>query len=181
MKFGNRNNFSIDVAVDDVPEMPNGMWGRLRLWVKEIPIGNFDEPMCGLATTHMGFSRLLKNKGILWRDEFAELSPTELWNLLDGTLYGYHMDAKVHHMKYDYNSEYSKFDIITGWGEMFDQDPRSKGFIFEHPSGVVRILTPDAARKSVETYNVNKIEFYKCVSEFCEWFRKLEDAKWENA
>ncbi len=66
----------------------------MRIWCEGCEIGDFEDPFCGLYTSYMGFHALRDRLSSLWLDEFEGLSDQELWNLLDGALYGYHATSR---------------------------------------------------------------------------------------
>jgi hypothetical protein len=127
---------------EDYLKAPSTVWGRLRLWCMGFPLGDIDEPHCGLGALR-GLEDISKNTEPLWLDEFDGLTDYELFELLDYKIYGVvcneikdddRTDAEV---KLDAR-KYDKFDFLTNWGEMFDHT--GKCFIFKIANNKLKIL-----------------------------------------
>jgi hypothetical protein len=144
MLFGTTETFAIEAMTEPELVAPSAVWGRLQIWCEGCPIGDYTDPYCGLYSSYCGFKEIVSELSTLWREEFNGLSDMDLWNLLDGLLYGYHGDVELE----DDNRSlekcqcdarvYSRFDFLTNWGEQFDRG--GKSFIFYAPEGEVRIL-----------------------------------------
>jgi len=79
------------------PELvaPSHPWGRLCVWIAGTQIGDFDDPYCGLSPCDGGFQEKCEELNELWENKFIEFSDIEIWNFLDGLLYGYHGNIEL--------------------------------------------------------------------------------------
>jgi len=179
MIFGNKENFAIEAMIEPRLNPPSYVWGRLRIWILNIPIGNYDDPYCALYPSYSGFKEVSIELDSLWLDDFYTLSDSEIWNLLDGSIYGYHGKEeidydKLYGDKVDYSAMYGKFNFLTNWGEMFDQDPRGKAFLFKEPGEKIKVLTHAGLNDTVESFYCNEFSFRSAVNEFCAWYDDQE-------
>ena len=70
--FGDRAGFAIEAMVEPLLPVPSAVWGRMRIWCENTPIGNIDETCCALYPSYMCFGDLLTNLPHLWRSEFED-------------------------------------------------------------------------------------------------------------
>lgn len=163
MIFGNVSTFAIEAMSEPDLQPPSAVWGRLRVWCENQAIGNYTESYSALYGSYNGLKTLKENLNNLWLDEFANLSNQELWNLLDGALYGYHGEIELHDIQ-----RYNRFNFLTNWGEQFDNC--GKSFIFCTPSKTVRILNrllPEARGIALEATQTNVV---LAINGFMTWF-----------
>jgi hypothetical protein len=106
--------------------------------------------------------------------EFNGLSDKDLWDLLDGALFGYHGDVELHdsrtidECRADW-VRYGKFSFLTNWGEQFDKN--GKSFIVCSPDGVVRILNRSIGNSSDFSSEVPLAEAIAVIQKFLDWFQ----------
>ncbi|NGZ84922.1 hypothetical protein [Duganella aceris] len=141
MLFGSIDSFAIESMTEPNLRAPSQVWGRMRIWCEGTEIGDYSDEHCGLFDAYAGFREL---RGLLawnWMSEFNGLSDKDLWDFLDGALFGYHGDVELHdsrtidECRADW-VRYGKFSFLTNWGEQFDKN--GKSFIVCSPDGVVR-------------------------------------------
>lgn len=108
MIFGDKADFAIEAMIELGLEPPSSIWGRLRIWVQGNSIGDFNDPHCGLYPSYENFKKTADVLSSLWSNDFLKLTDIELWNLLDGSMYGYHGTEEI-----DYDSLYG--DEIDYW------------------------------------------------------------------
>jgi hypothetical protein len=174
MIFGNRNDFAIEAMVEPDLAPPSRPWGRLCVWVAGHRIGNYDEPHCGLGGPCAHFKETCGELNDLWDDEFANMADVELWNFLDGLLYGYHgnveLDDDLRSMDeiLQDSSRYSKFNFLTNWGEMFDRG--GKSFILKQPGGMLKVLNFDYEKNSANAYVCSEFSFRLAIKDFAAWY-----------
>jgi len=146
MIFGSTETFAIEAMTEEGLALPSTVWGRMRVWCQGISIGDFSNKNCGLPYSH--FLDLEETLSSLWLPKFEGMFALNLWNHLDGLIYGYHGDVELddartsEEIRSDY-LRYAKFNFLTNWGEMFDRG--GKSFIFCTPTGEVRVLNRVAA------------------------------------
>jgi hypothetical protein len=178
MIFGNKTEFAIEAIVEPNLKVPSSIWGRLCIWISNVSIGDIEEFHCGLGAVHELFISKCTELNQLWSDDFMNLSDREIWNLLDGMLYGYHGNIEIEDKRSleQSNSDaelYSKYDFLTNWGEMFDRD--GKSFLLKLPSGALKVLNYDYHNDEVKTYFCSEFEFRRAVKEFSSWFITQEN------
>lgn len=174
MIFGNTNDFAIEAMVEPDLLPPSRPWGRLCVWVAGHQIGDYEDPHCGLGGPCAHFNETCEELNDLWEDEFANMTDAELWNFLDGLLYGYHGnvelddDQKSMEEILQDSSRYWKFNFLTNWGEMFDRG--GKSFILKQPDGMLKVLNFDYGKNLVNSYVCSEISFRLAVRGFAAWY-----------
>ncbi len=173
MLFGNKNDFANEAMVEPDLVPPSSPWGRLCVWVASNRIGNYEDPYCGLHPCCAGFVEACENLNALWEDEFASMSDLEIWNFLDGILYGYHGHVELDdqrsldEIRRD-AARYSKFNFLTNWGEMFDGG--GKSFLLRQPHGTLKILNYDYDRNVVNSYVCSEFSFRRATKGLVDWY-----------
>lgn len=173
MLFGSKETFGIEVMVEPHLVRPSNVWGRMQVWCQGISIGDYTEEHCGLYDSYSEFKSLRKLLPDLWRIEFENLENTDLWNLLDAHLYGYHGDLDledtrtVEECRSDWD-KYGAFNFLTNWGEQFDRD--GKSFIFCRPSNIVQILNRSLQIEKKMALYANLSDVDKAIGQFIIWF-----------
>lgn len=175
--FGDPDDFAIEAGVEPGLTPPSQVWGRSCVWCRGNALGDIADHNCGLGGTFQGFQRLAEHIDELWDDALAGLDDQEMWNFLDGLLYGYHGDVAIDddrsleqiHADCD---RYGKFNFLTNWDEQFDG---YKSFILCPPgSGIVRILSRAFPCEVGLGVNVSKTGFLGAVQAFIGWFKEQE-------
>jgi len=185
MIFGSKSDFAIEAMVEPELAPPSHPWGRLCIWVDGKKIGDFDDPHCGLYPCYENFQEKCEELNELWENSFIEFSDIEIWNFLDGLLYGHHGnveldDEKTLEQARIDSDTYSKYDFLTNWGEMFDRD--GKSFILKLPEGRIKVLNYDYQKEIVNCYFCTEMGFRRASKEFASWYSKqLEVLEGENA
>ena len=172
MIFGNKTTFAIEAMIAPDLKPPSAPLGRMCIWCEDISIGDINEEHCGLEAIEI-FSSLIPKIDSLWLAEFEGKTDLELWDFLDGILYGYHGDVEIddqrtiEQMSND-ASKYSRFSFLTNWGEQFDKD--GKSFIFHHPEGKIKILNKDLENWNGMSLSTSKEAFCYAIREAASWF-----------
>jgi hypothetical protein len=133
MIFGSTDDFAIEAMVEPGLKPPSAVWGRMRVWVQGVSIGDFDREHCTLGAAESRFRRLLEELDSLWLEEFSTLSGLELMNKLDTALYGFPVEDETIDP-----APFRKFNFLTNWCESFDRG--GKSFIFCKPDGSAFVL-----------------------------------------
>jgi hypothetical protein len=172
MLFGSKATFAIEAMIEPHLRPPGALWGRMCIWCDGVSIGDINEEHCGLVAFY-NLASLAATIDDLWLQEFNELNDLDLWNYLDGILYGYHGDIQIDdnrtlaQVTAD-SSKYSRFNFLTNWGEMFDQD--GKSFIFHHPEGKIKILNRHLPASKSISVSTSKEAFVLAISDAFSWF-----------
>ena len=156
---------------------PSTPWGRMCLWVENHAIGDFDEPHCGLDSALSGLDEACKELSTLWCDEFNGLSCRQIWNYLDGRLYGFHGNEEIiydelyeDNLSNNFDACY-KFNFLTNWGEMFDRN--GKSFLLNPPGTTnLKILNFFSKTNEVKPFVCSETGFRKAVKDFSIWYEK---------
>lgn len=172
--FGNKSTFAIETMIEPQLQPPSSPWGRMCIWCEGVSIGDINEEHCGLEVIEI-LSSLCTQLDDLWLDEFEGLTDLELWNLLDGLLFGYHGDVEINDERsleqIESDSEkYSKFNFLTNWGEQFDRG--GKSFVFHHPKGRIKILNRNLPVEKGITLETSTESFLNAIGEAASWFEK---------
>jgi hypothetical protein len=174
MLFGSRDSFAIESMTEPHLRAPSQVWGRMRIWCRGTEIGDYSDEHCGLFDAYVGFKELRERLAWNWMPEFSGLSDTDLWDFLDGTLFGYHGDVElldsrtVDECKTDW-ARYGKFSFLTNWGEQFEKN--GKSFIVCRPDGDVRILNRSFGNSSDFSLEVPLAEAIEVIQKFIDWFQ----------
>ena len=173
MLFGTIDTFAIEAHCEAELVAPSAVWGRMRIWCQGCSIGDFEESHCALFPAYCGFKALDKCLPSLWRRDFEGLSDLELWNHLDGLLYGFHGDVEIadgrtyEECRRD-RDEFGKFDFLTNWGEQFDYG--GKSFIVCTPDGYVRILNRSLPSERGIALSSTTGQVTESIREYLSWF-----------
>lgn len=173
MFFGSKKSFAIEAMSEPELRAPSQVWGRMRIWCGETEIGDYADEHCGLYDAYAGFRELGDVLAENWLSEFDGLSDHELWNLLDGALYGYQGDIEiedsrtVEQCRADWD-RYGRFDFLTNWGEQFDRN--GKSFIVCRPDKVVRVLNRSLGDSINFSAAAPLDEVVGTIKEFLAWF-----------
>src|SRR5689334_8739342 len=95
MLFGDPNDFAIESGVEPDLPRPSPVWGHMCVWCRGVALGDITNTHCGLYVAFRRFGTLLENLDDLWDESFEGLDDQATWNLLDGLLYGYHLDVEI--------------------------------------------------------------------------------------
>lgn len=173
MIFGEKTDFAIEAMIEPDLVPPSLPWGRLCIWVAGTQLGDFEDQHCSLYLCYKNFQEKCGQWDQLWLENFRHFSDIEIWNFLDGLLYGYHGNMALNdnrslaEITQDCET-YSKFGFLTNWGEMFDDG--GKSFIVRPPDERIKILNYDYERERVNTYLCSETSFSKAATEFAAWY-----------
>jgi hypothetical protein len=174
MIFGDPTSFAIEAIVENELSAPSAVWGRMRIWCQGETIGDFNEPYCGLYPAYIGFKDLQITLPTLSWTGIEKMTNTEIWNFLDGLLYGYHGDKEIQdnrpleQMQKD-TDIYGKFNFLTNWGEQFDFG--GKSFIFCRNDHEVTILNRSLPTKYNMALITTNQSLNSAISSFLSWFQ----------
>ena len=162
MQVGDPSTFAIECVHEPIPNGNAWVFGRMRIWLCGLQVGDFDEPACMLNVTAGHLQSVLERLSDLEEPAFVRLSDAELFRLLDEALYI--DDDRTSDQVVTDAHRYWKFDFLTNGGESFD---RSKSFI-SLCEGSVRILFEEPPRGIVSA-RVAPSEFAGTVEAFLRW------------
>jgi len=164
--FGNPADFAIEAEADVLPDAPRGaVWGHIRIWCRDNSVGDFDELHSGLSDAHLSLMEMASDLTQLDNPTLADLPDQEVWNLVNGSLYG---DDRRTPRQTERDSEtWWRFNFLTHWGEPFD---RYSGVIFRRTPDHIRILIRGAG-DAVTGFSVTTFGFRRAVLAFDEWCR----------
>jgi len=118
MLLGNPDDFAIEVMVEPDLKAPSPVWGRMRVWIGETSLGDFNNPYCALLPPYHRFKSYVEHCDSLWADEFDGLTLEEIYDTVFDAIYGNHQHTLAQ-IKDD-SQRFSRFDFLTTWGESFD-------------------------------------------------------------
>jgi hypothetical protein len=173
MIFGDPSDFAIEAMIESDLTVPSAVWGRMRIWCQEETIGDYNEPFCALYPAYLGFNDLQQTISTLRWNGIEEMTNAEIWNFLDGLLYGYQGDVEIQddrpleQMQKD-ATEYGKFNFLTNWGEQFDQG--GKSFIVCKDGRKITILNRSLPAKYDIAVITSKLALNNAISLFLSWF-----------
>lgn len=175
MLFGTKEHFAIEAMSETALRRPSAVWGRMQVWCQGVSIGDYSDEHCGLYGSYVGFKELGGRLPRLWREEFSGLSDTELWNLLDGRLYGFHGELELDDRRTLEQCQadartYGIFNFLTNWGEQFDRG--GKSFIVCTPAQQVRVLNRCLPPGHGIALGASLFLVCSAIAEFLEWFEK---------
>jgi len=171
MLLGSREEFGIELFLEEDLTPPSAMWGRMRVWVEDHSFGDFDNPHCALYPAYDKFSDLIKNIDELYESDFINLDPDECYRRVDESIYGKYVDDELVDSEFEqYSDKYTKHDFLTNWGEMFDLT--IKPFIFRQEKDHMIVFQPDPWSGKVKTYRCSVEVFLKVVRQFKSWFEE---------
>ncbi len=176
MIFGDPQDFAIEAGGEPGLAPPAAVWGFMRVWCGGVPLGDIEERGCALYPSSVEFAWLSDHIDGLWDESLTGLDDKAAWDLLDGSLYGYHGDVEVEdqrtldEMRRGWD-RYSKFNFLTNWGESFDG---YKSFIMSPPNGKLRILSRRLPAYLGLSVQVSRSSFQEACRRFIHWFLSEE-------
>jgi hypothetical protein len=176
--FGDRADFAIEAGVEPDLHTDATVWGHMCVWCRDVPLGKLEERYCGLYPAYSEFAWLADNLGSLWADELSGLDDMDVWNLLDGLLYGYHGDVELSdartlaELRRD-AVRWGRFNFLTNWGEQFDG---YKSFLLCPPGDSARVLSRRLPAHMGRGVSVSRRGVTAAASEFARWF-EVESAR----
>jgi hypothetical protein len=175
MIFGNTSEFAIEAVIESGIKAPSAVWGRMRVWCQGQTIGDFNEPFCALYPAYVGFRDLLITLPTLSWTGIESMTNGDIWNFLDGLLYGYHGDIQIQddraleRMREDADI-YGKFNFLTNWGEQFDRG--GKSFIYYADGDKVTILNRSHSLEHGLALFTTRQSLTLSISLFLVWFEE---------
>ncbi len=175
MLFGSTDSFAIEAMIEPKLLQPSAVWGRMRVWFEGRPFGDYSEEHCALYPAYASFKELDEKLDTLWHPSFDGLTDAEIYDLLDGLLFGWNgtvelddnrslaqcqADAKI----------FGRFSFLTNWGEQFDQS--GKSFIICPSNGVAKLLNRSAPEGAVEALVVSSTDIHYSIGEFGCWYEQ---------
>jgi hypothetical protein len=179
MLFGQKSSFAIEAMIEPHLQAPSTAWGRMCIWCDEVSIGNINEEHCDLGPSFESLANLAITIDHLWLDEFNGMTDLELWNFLDGKLYGYHGEIEIEdprtieEMHFD-ALQFGKFGFLTNWGEQFDRG--GKSFLFHHPTGRIKILNRHLPPQKGLSLSAPIESFREAIIEANAWYQEQKDS-----
>lgn len=92
MIFGSPISIAVEAALElgdeYSPVMGRNIVGRVRLFLQDRKIGDFDEPCCVLATVSSHLTEICSKASDLWHPALAEIGAKAQFEVLDSAIYG---------------------------------------------------------------------------------------------
>ena len=180
MLFGDFKEFAIEAVVEPELKPPCLTWGRMCIWVKGRAIGDLSREYCLLGPSYKNLNEKVEALNSLWLEGFAHLSVEDIWNLLDGALYGWRGNRPLEPDEMPSEiilvgdeqipiGRLFHFEFLTHWGEMFDH--KSKAFLLKQPGKELSILHFNSEFNAVDAFEVSELRFRQAVRDFSTWYR----------
>jgi hypothetical protein len=174
--FGDPADFAIEAGVEPDLTPPSPVWGHMRVWCGGIPLGDIDDRHCGLYLPYLNFRSRARSLDELWDENLTGLSDREIWNFLDGRLYGFHGDVEIEDDRTldEVDADmvrYGKFNFLTNWGEQFDG---YKSFLLCPPGKPLRVLCRRLPERIGLGLDVSRAGFTAASRAFVRWFEEQE-------
>jgi hypothetical protein len=116
MKFGDPASFEVEAIIQPVERFVG--FGRIRILVGDLELGDFSVERCSLHHPIEDLERLTNSALSQWDPSFEGLTENQIFKLLDGALF---TDAGQSDDQVARDSErYSRFSILTNTSEHFD-------------------------------------------------------------
>jgi hypothetical protein len=178
MLFGAIDSFAIEAFTEPDQVASSGVWGRMRIWCQGYAMGDISDPYCSLFGSYQGFANLEHFLPTLWRPQFERLSDQDIFNFLDGRLYGCHDNVVLEDDEDDRTSaecsqdwnEFGDFNFLNNWGEQFDR--AGKSFVLCTPNGRVRVLHWLKPSNRVIALEARLDEVLGAIRSFLAWFER---------
>jgi hypothetical protein len=162
MQFGDPLTFAIECVHEPIANENRWVFGRMRLWLHGLEVGDYDEAACMLNVTAGHLQGALERLPGLDEPAFSLMSDVQVFHLLDAALYADDQKA-TDHVAAD-ALRYRKFDFLTAGGESFN---REKSFIWLC-EGEVCIVSEEPTRGIVRG-RVAASDFTHTVAAFLAW------------
>lgn len=171
MLFGRKEEFAIEAMVEPGLTAPSSVWGRMRIWCKGFPLGDFDNPHCGLPDDDL---QVLGAKvQDLWHPSFEGLDDAGLFHHLDRLLFGcrngepFPDSRSLEECRADAHA-FIRFGFLTNWGEMFDST--GKCFVVCSDGHRVKVLHQPESTTGCITFEFSVESIKTTCAQFGTWF-----------
>ncbi len=173
--FGDPSDFAIEAMLEANPvcgpEGAKSLLGRFRVWICQTPIGDIEEPSCYFYSFHGLMVQMRDELESLWDPAFDDLTPEQIYDLLDEVYYGAHRGELLSDDAVDTSvvPEAHRFAFLTNWSEVFDG---WKAFLVcpPGPTAICVVSGDDAMR--VDTLRFPSASFAHAVLAFDKWLRR---------
>jgi hypothetical protein len=169
MIIGDPSDFAIEAMVEPDLYPPSSVWGRMCVWCGSHMLGDITNPHCALYSAYTEFRFLRTHHDDLWDKAFGTLDDTEIYNLLDQTIYG--DDARTNAQIRAASDRFGRYNFLTNWGEQFDG---WKAFLIRRSESVMQVLysanhsSPVSTHCSIQGLTV-------AIDGFLNWFHAESD------
>jgi hypothetical protein len=171
MLFGLKEAFAIEAMVEPDLVPPSTVWGRMRIWCMGTSFGDYDGSHCGLPAEHL--QELSAEVQDLWHASLDGLSDTEIFQRLDGLLFGYRDGAPLHDTRSldDCHSDahtYSRFSFLTNWEEMFNST--AKCFVVCPDRKTVKVIQQASPAAACKAFTFSATALQDACTQFGLWY-----------
>ncbi len=118
MLIGDPTDFAIEVMSEPHLVAPSAVWGRMRIHVGDLKLGDFSDAHCALDPSYRHFESLTCDHVPLWDNSFNGLTLEQIHDLVRHAIYG-DDDRTISAVRNDAR-RYGRYDFLTNWGEQFD-------------------------------------------------------------
>lgn len=165
MIFGSPTSIALEAALEIEgeysPVLGRNLVGRVRLFLQDRKIGDFDDPCCVLGTVSSHLTEICSRAAVMWHPALAEVGPKAQFEILDSAVYG-----NTDHFEAEPN-----FTFLTNVSEAFDP---IKAFILHPPGEDFHILIRMEPRMEIESFKIAVREMASVASEFAAWIGEQE-------
>ena len=173
MLFGDKTDFAIEAMVEPELTPPSAVWGRMRVWCQDAPLGDFDDPFCALYPAYLDFWRLSQRIDRLWTAELQDFTDEEIFYFLDRLMWGDGLESLLTKEKFktllENPIEWGLCNFLTDWGEQFDG---TKAFILNPPGDSLRILCRELPPERGIGVSVSRKGFLAAAAAFDQWYEE---------
>jgi hypothetical protein len=161
MKFGNPKNIEVEVIIQPIQGFIG--FGRIRVSVGNLELGDFSVERCSLHHPIEDLERLMNDASSQWDPSFEGMTENQIFKLLDGALF---IDSGQSDDQVAADSErYSRFSTLTNTSEHFD------GFkVFSYCKSSTIHFVARLPSNDIKTSSCDLASFKQAVSELRSWF-----------
>jgi hypothetical protein len=177
MLFGDKEAFAIEAMVESGLTPPSTVWGRMRIWCNNLPLGDYSNANCGLPAAHL--QELCAEVQHLWHPSFDGLEDSDLFHHLDVLLFGCPTESpsvETHSPEECTTGAetLARFSFLTNWGEMFDTT--GKCFVVCQDGKTVKIIHQPASAADCITFQFSTEAIQTACTQFGLWYSEQSTA-----
>ena len=184
MLFGDPRVFGIEAVLEPGPEFGpvdnNLIAGRIRIWMSDVAVGNFEEPLCYFRGIEAHLAETAVALEGYWDTTFDGLEPDAIFDRLDYLTFAAHRHQcldllpnwdEVAYLSATRSFGNKDFSFLTNVSEAFDG---WKVFLTRPPGDELLAIVLPESSDIILSFHFPVYAFRQAVWNFSDWVREQE-------
>lgn len=164
MIFGNKKQFAIECILEEGIKNLESIFGYIVIWIKDEKLGQSDL-LVDLKIPSLSFQQSLDSCDTRKNDEFKNLDTSEIFCLLESTLWGEPEESNSFTDLIEASQKYDKFNICSNFSESFDGESL---YLIEYKKKE-RFIWKTFNSEKIKEINLPLGSYEKVVESFLNW------------